>query len=99
MSLIEGAQHPGLICMRAMRTLAEADIVVAEPAEDSFVAHHARRDAQRMAPAQAAAAVLTELARAGRLIAVISGGANPALASELAAVGAPHEIFRPAPAP
>ncbi len=98
-SLIEAAQHPGLICMRAMRTLAEADIVVAGPEEDSFVAQHSRRDAHRMAPAQAEAAVLAELARAGRLVAVVTRGANSALAAELAAVGAPHELFRPAPAP
>ncbi|HEY5105393.1 MAG TPA: bifunctional precorrin-2 dehydrogenase/sirohydrochlorin ferrochelatase [Caulobacteraceae bacterium] len=98
-SLIEATEHPGLICLRAMRTLAEADVVVAGPAEEAFVAHHARRDAHRMTPSEADAAALADLARAGRLIAVVTKGANPLLAAALEAVGAPHEVFRPAPAP
>ena len=98
-SIIEGARNPDLICLRALRALGRAEVVVSDPADDRFVADHARREARRMTVSQASPAALAQSVREGDLVAVIAHETAPALAAALARLGVSVEILHPAPAP
>ncbi len=95
-SFIEGAATPDLISLRAARALAIADVVVAGEAAGPLLASHGRRDAERLTPAAAGAPVLADLARAGRLVAVVGATADPALVEPLKGLGVAVEVLSPA---
>jgi siroheme synthase len=91
-SFIEGAATPDLISLRAARVLAIADVVVAGEAAGSLLASHGRRDAERLTPGAVDARALADLARAGRLVAVVDA-ADPALIEALKALGVAVEVL------
>jgi precorrin-2 dehydrogenase/sirohydrochlorin ferrochelatase len=98
-SIIEGAKTPDLICLRALRALGRADVVVFDPADDRFVADHTRREARRMTLSQASPEALAQSVREGDLVAVVAHETAPALAAALTRLGVNVETLHPAPAP
>jgi precorrin-2 dehydrogenase/sirohydrochlorin ferrochelatase len=98
-AIIEGARNPDLICLRALRALGRAEVVVSDPADDRFVADHARREARRMTVSQASPTALAQSVREGDLVAVIAHETAPALSAALAGLGVSVETLHPAPAP
>ncbi len=91
-SVIEGAATPDLISLRAARVLAIADVVVAGEAAGPLLASHGRRDAERLTPGAADPRALADLARAGRLVAVVDA-ADPALIEALKELGVAVEVL------
>ena len=98
-SFVEGAATPDLVSLRAARVLAFADVIVAGADGRALLASHGRRDAERLAPDLADARVLADLARAGRLVAVVGAAADQALVAALRDLGAAVEVLSPAPTP
>nr|MDQ2860255.1 siroheme synthase [Pseudomonadota bacterium] len=78
--------------------LAIADVVVAGGGADSLLASHGRRDAERLAPDMADARTLAELARAGRLVAVVGDMADQGLALALRDLDVAVEVLSAATA-
>ncbi len=58
-----------LLTLRAVRALAAADLLVAEPGADPAIISLARRDAERLAPAEASPERLAALTAAGQVVA------------------------------
>jgi precorrin-2 dehydrogenase/sirohydrochlorin ferrochelatase len=98
-SLIEAPVALDLISVRAVRALNIADVVVSGLGAAPLLASHARRDAEYLSPADADAAMLSELAHAGRIVAVVSRTPDPALGRALAALGVVVERLEAARAP
>jgi precorrin-2 dehydrogenase/sirohydrochlorin ferrochelatase len=96
-SLIQLPTEDDLLSLRAVRALNVADVVAASTATP-LVDHHARRDADRLAFADATAGGLTALAGAGRLVAVLAETFAPSFAEDLVAAGVTVEHLRAAPA-
>jgi precorrin-2 dehydrogenase/sirohydrochlorin ferrochelatase len=87
-----------LLSLRAARALAEAEALVLEAGVAAEITSLARRDATRRPLEAASAAELAGQAANGRQVAVIaSGEALAVLATQLAALGAPHRRLDPAP--
>ena len=63
-----------LLTLRAVRALAAAEVLIAEADADPAVLSLARRDAERLAPADASAQRLAELTRAGLVVAWVTTG-------------------------
>jgi len=83
---VAGRGPADLLTLRASRTLAAADILVPDPDADAEILGLARRDAERLAAAEATPEKLIELARAGlRVVRVITG---PVPADDLKAIAA-----------
>jgi precorrin-2 dehydrogenase/sirohydrochlorin ferrochelatase len=97
-SFIEAPTEADLIGLRAMRALNTADVIVTGKGSAAILASHARRDAQRMTPRSASAPAIADLARAGRLVAVVGAVHDTALASRLGALGVAIEVLQAAPA-
>lgn len=57
-----------LLTLRAVRALAAADLLVAEPGADPAITSLARRDAERLAPAEASPERLAALTAAGQVV-------------------------------
>lgn len=57
-----------LLTLRAVRALAAADLLVAEPAADPAIVSLARRDAERLTPAEASPERLAALTGAGQVV-------------------------------
>ena len=95
-SFIEGAATPDLICLRAARVLAIADVVVAGDDARALLANHGRRDAERLAKEAIGAETLAELAGAGRLVAIVGGRADRTLVEALRGQGVAVEVLTPA---
>ena len=57
-----------LLTLRAVRALAAADLLVAEPAADPAIVSLARRDAERLTPAEASPERLAALTAAGQVV-------------------------------
>jgi precorrin-2 dehydrogenase/sirohydrochlorin ferrochelatase len=64
-----------LLTLRAVRALAAADVLIADPDADPAVLSLARRDAERLAPDDASAERLAELTRAGLVVAWVTAAA------------------------
>ena len=92
-SFIEAPAQADLIGLRAMRALNTADVIVAGKGSAAILASHARRDAQRMTPRSASARAIADLARAGRLVAVVGAVHDTALASRLGALSVAVEVL------
>lgn len=83
-----------LLTLRAVRALAAADVLIADPDADPAVLSLARRDAERLAPDDAGAGRLAELTRAGRVIAwVTTGPPDRARLAALEAAGVTVDIL------
>lgn len=88
---IEAFAEPDLITVRAVRALAAADILVAAPDAPAGVTDMARRDAERMLPAEDWLAA----AAAGARVALVLTTPLPAeLAAEIAAANVPLTILK-----
>ena len=97
-TFIAAPTQADLIPVRAARALNIADIAVADGASEPLLAAHLRRDAERWAPPPRAD-VLTEQARAGRLIAIIDATPDRALAETLTRLGIAVEVLLASPTP
>ncbi len=97
-TFIAAPAEPDLISVRAVRALNFADIVVAGQGSAAVVATHARRDAEHWSMDAATAEALGAQASAGRLVAVVGGGADGALVERLLAASVAVERLAPAPA-
>jgi precorrin-2 dehydrogenase/sirohydrochlorin ferrochelatase len=83
---MQGQGPADLLTVRASRTLAAADVLVADDDADPAILAMARRDAERLAPVDASGERLAELARSG--LRVVRVGRLEALEAEaLALVG------------
>lgn len=91
---IDGRGPADLLTLRASRALAAADVVAADPGADPDVLAMARRDAEHVPPAEAAATAL-----AGRTVARVLAAAAPAAEelNALAAAGVAVDILAVAP--
>ena len=96
-TVIDLPAAPDLISLRAVRVLNIADVVVAGPGADPLLQSHARRDAEHLEPPAATAATLSELAAAGRRVALV-GLPDTGLAAELRAAGVDVERLEAASA-
>ena len=98
-AFIAGKGPPDLLTLRAVRTLGAADVLVADEGADPQVLAIARRDVQRLAPAEAGADALVALAAEGRqIVRVIVAPVDPAVIQALAAAAVAVEVLMAAPA-
>lgn len=81
-AFIDGTGPVDLLSLRAVRALAAADQIAADPGVDAAVLDLARRDAERIAPQAAAAAAQAGLA----VVRIVAGAPTPAELAALAAV-------------
>ena len=88
-----------LIPLRAARALNIADVAVVGAGAEVILAAHLRRDAERLTTEEADLPTLSELARSGRLIAVVDATPDLALAARLAGLDIAVEVLGAAPAP
>jgi len=96
-TFIAAPERPDLISVRAVRALNFADIVVAGEGSAAILAAHARRDAEHWTVDAVTVEALATQVAAGRLVAVVGGGADGDLADRLSAAGAAVERLAPAP--
>jgi precorrin-2 dehydrogenase/sirohydrochlorin ferrochelatase len=88
-AFIDGTGPIDLLSLRAVRALAAADQIAADPGVDAAVLDLARRDAERIAPQAAAAAAQGGLA----VVRIVAGAPTPAELSALAAAAVAVEIL------
>ncbi|WP_374656265.1 bifunctional precorrin-2 dehydrogenase/sirohydrochlorin ferrochelatase [Phenylobacterium sp.] len=81
-AFIDGTGPVDLLSLRAVRALAAADQIAADPGVDAAVLDLARRDAERIAPQAVAAAAQAGLA----VVRIVAGAPTPAELAALAAV-------------
>lgn len=97
--IIAGKGPSDLLTLRAVRTLSAADVLVADPDVDPQILTMGRRDVERLAPDEASAGHLIQLAQEGRqIVRLITGPVEPALIQALAAAGVTVEVLLSAPA-
>jgi precorrin-2 dehydrogenase/sirohydrochlorin ferrochelatase len=90
---VAGRGPVDLLTLRAVRALAAADVLAPDAEADPAVLALARRDADRLHPADASPAALVDLARAGRSVArILAYAAAPEELRALAAVGVVVEV-------
>jgi precorrin-2 dehydrogenase/sirohydrochlorin ferrochelatase len=97
---VQGHGPADLLTVRASRTLAAADVLAADDDSNPGILSMARRDAERLAPADATCDRLAELARSG--LRVVRVGRSEALEAEalaLAGLGVTVEVLEAAPHP
>jgi siroheme synthase-like protein len=97
-AIIEAPLAPDLVSLRAARLLAVADVIVATGETDGLLAHHGRRDAERVDIGSADAGFLSSTARAGRIIAIVGMSVDDPVVDALLAMGVTVERLRSAPA-
>jgi precorrin-2 dehydrogenase/sirohydrochlorin ferrochelatase len=91
---IAGAGPADLLTLRALRALGSADVLIADPGADPDVVTMARRDVQRLEPADVGAERLVELAREGKqIVRLIVAPVDPALVQALAAGSVAVEVL------
>ena len=91
---VAGRGPADLLTLRASRALAAADVIAADDAADPDILAMARRDAERMPPAEATAQAMIELAQSGRRVVRVVVLAPPAeVARALAAAGVTVEVL------
>lgn len=92
--LLSGEGPADGLTLRALRALASADLIVADPACDPQVLALARRDAERRRPADLTVDDLAGLAGTGlRIVRLLAGASARDLAAALTAAGAPVEVL------
>jgi precorrin-2 dehydrogenase/sirohydrochlorin ferrochelatase len=91
---VDGQGPADLLTVRASRTLAAADVLVADDGANPTILSMARRDAERLAPAEATAERLADLARSGlRVVRVSKSGTLEAEALTLVGLGVTIEVL------
>ena len=95
---VAGKGAADLLTLRASRTLAEADLLVIPAGVEPGILAMARRDADRLAPAEASPETLVPLVQAGRQVVVlVTGPINPHDLKTLAEAGVVVEVLLAAP--
>jgi precorrin-2 dehydrogenase/sirohydrochlorin ferrochelatase len=89
--LLDGRGPAELLTLKASRALAEADVLVCDNGVDPNVVAIARRDAERLNPANVPAERLRDLVEAGKRVVRLTDGHVPA--DELAAAGVVVEVL------
>jgi hypothetical protein len=97
-ALIQAGGAPDLICLRAVRLLAEADLVIAAPAAEALLIHHGRRDAERLGPRAATAEFLAAAADSGKIAAVLGETIDAWLLDKLKSMDVAVEVIMAASA-
>jgi precorrin-2 dehydrogenase/sirohydrochlorin ferrochelatase len=96
---VAGKGPSDLLSLRATRALSAADVLVADDDVDPQIMTMARRDVQRIAPGEASAEQLIQLANEGRqIIRLITGPVEPALVHALTLADVTVEVLASAPA-
>ncbi|MFC3078610.1 bifunctional precorrin-2 dehydrogenase/sirohydrochlorin ferrochelatase [Phenylobacterium terrae] len=91
---VEGRGPADLLTLRAARALAAADVLAPDAAVDADVMALARRDAERLTPAQALAERLAEIAAEGkRVVRILAGPPDPDELGALKASGVEVELL------
>ena len=91
---IAGKGPSDLLTLRALRALGAADVLVADDGADPEIVTMARRDAQRLAPAEASAETLVALAREGKqIVRLIVAPVDPAIVQALAVASVAVEVI------
>ena len=91
---IAGKGPSDLLTLRALRALGAADVLVADDGADPEIVTMARRDAQRLEPAEAGAETLVALAQEGRqIVRLIVAPVDPAIVQALAAASVAVEVI------
>jgi precorrin-2 dehydrogenase/sirohydrochlorin ferrochelatase len=91
---IAGKGPSDLLTLRALRALGAADVLVADEGADPEVVTMARRDAQRLEPAEASAETLVALAQEGKqIVRLIVAPVDPAIVQALAAASVAVEVI------
>ena len=91
---IGGKGPSDLLTLRALRALGAADVLVADDGADPEIVTMARRDAQRLEPAEASAETLVALAREGKqIVRLIVAPVDPAIVQALAAASVAVEAI------
>ncbi|CAN7298659.1 NAD(P)-dependent oxidoreductase [Caulobacter sp. LjRoot300] len=91
---IAGKGPSDLLTLRALRALGAADVLVADDGADPEIVTMARRDAQRLEPAEASAETLVALAREGKqIVRLIVAPVDPAIVQALAAASVAVEAI------
>ena len=91
---VNGQGPADLLTVRASRTLAAADVLATDDDMDPAIVSMARRDAERLAPADATAERLAELARSGlRVVRVCQAEKLEAEALTLVGLGVTIEVL------
>lgn len=95
---IAGKGPSDLLTLRALRALGSADVLIADEGADAEVVTMARRDVNRMEPAEASAETLVALAKEGKqIVRLIVAPVDPALVQALAAASVAVEVLMAAP--
>jgi precorrin-2 dehydrogenase/sirohydrochlorin ferrochelatase len=89
--LLDGRGPAELLTLKASRALAEADVLVCDNGVDPNVVAIARRDAERLNPANVPAERLRDMVEAGKRVVRLTDGHVPA--DELAAAGVVVEVL------
>lgn len=96
---IAGKGPSDLLTLRALRALGSADVLIADQGADPEVVTMARRDVNRLEPAEADAETLVTLAKEGKqIVRLIVAPVDPALVQALAAASVAVEVLMAAPA-
>jgi precorrin-2 dehydrogenase/sirohydrochlorin ferrochelatase len=96
---IAGKGPSDLLTLRALRALGSADVLIADQGADPEVVTMARRDVNRLEPAEADAETLVALAKEGKqIVRLIVAPVDPALVQALAAASVAVEVLMAAPA-
>jgi siroheme synthase-like protein len=91
---IAGKGPSDLLTLRALRALGAADVLVADEGADPEIVTLARRDAQRLDPAQVSAETLVTLAQEGKqIVRLIVAPVDPAIVQALAAAAVAVEVI------
>ncbi|KQZ28554.1 NAD(P)-dependent oxidoreductase [Caulobacter sp. Root1472] len=91
---IAGKGPSDLLTLRALRALGAADVLVADEGADPEIVTLARRDAQRLEPAQVAAETLVALAQEGKqIVRLIVAPVDPTIVQALAAASVAVEVI------
>jgi len=91
---IAGKGPSDLLTLRALRALGAADVLVADEGADPEIMTLARRDAQRLDPAQVGAETLVALAQEGKqIVRLIVAPVDPAIVQALAAASVAVEVI------
>ncbi len=90
---IAGKGPSDLLTLRALRALGAADVLVADEGADPEIVTMARRDAQRLEPAEASADTLVALAQEGKqIVRLVVAPVDPALVQALATASVSVEV-------
>jgi len=91
---IAGKGPSDLLTLRALRALGAADVLVADEGADPEIMTLARRDAQRLDPAQVGAETLVALAQEGKqIVRLIVAPVDPAIVQALATAAVAVEVI------